>query len=214
MIYDLLVSPDLVEYKKAEEQMERRVEQVISKKQKSLLWLLEHPPVYTAGSSASAEELIDHNFLPIHKTGRGGKYTYHGPGQRIGYFIFDLKELFANNPPDLKKYIFLLEEIIIQTLGEINIKAFRKNENIGVWVNYQNKDAKIAAVGVRVKKWVAFHGVAVNINPDLNHYKGIIPCGINDFGVTSIKELGIKIEKNEFDQTFVKYVNKVFENVS
>jgi lipoyl(octanoyl) transferase len=171
------------------------------------IWFLEHYPVYTGGSSSDISELVNSNQFPVIQVGRGGKYTYHGPGQRIVYLMLDLKK---RNLCDLKQYVFLLEEIIMKILADIGIQSFRKNEYIGVWVKHGDQDKKIAAIGVRVTKWITYHGLAFNINPDLSHYNGIIPCGIQDFGITSLKELNKEITNSEFDNYFKQNFEKVF----
>jgi len=159
------------------------------------IWLLEHPPLYTVGTSGDAAELLDAKGLPVHKTGRGGRYTYHGPGQRIGYVQLDLKR----RGSDVKAYVCGLENWLIAALAEFNVLAFRREGRVGVWVEKNGGEAKIAAIGVRVRHWVTSHGFALNVDPDLSAYDGIVPCGIRDFGVTSLLDLGITATLDDVD---------------
>ena len=192
------ISDKPVPYEEALGFMEARVADIIAGQAGPCIWFLEHPPLYTAGTSAKPEGLIDKDKFPVYMTGRGGEYTYHGPGQLVAYVMADLKQLFAPNPPDLKAYIARLEAWIITTLAEFGINAFIKEGMIGVWVeNDQGKHEKIAAIGVRVKKWVAFHGICLNVQPNLDDYQGIVPCGINEFGVTSLEKLGKQVTMAE-----------------
>lgn len=197
---------NLVEY--SESEMKGVVSELLTNDNANeQIWFLEHYPVYTAGTSANPSELVNPNKFPVVEVGRGGKYTYHGPGQRIVYLMLNLKK---RNLCDLKKYVYMLEETIIDILKEIKIAGFRKKDYIGVWVNHGSHAKKIAAIGIRVSKWMTYHGLAFNINPDLTHYSGIVPCGIQDFGVTSLKELGLEISNLEFDDYFKKSFEKVF----
>lgn len=181
------VSTDPVSYDQAVRFMEDRVEAVIAGTAPGLVWLLEHPALYTAGTGAQDSDLLDPRF-PVHKTGRGGKYTYHGPGQRVAYVIMDLKTL--AQPQDIKFYVSTLERWIIATLGWAGIAGRTHPERIGVWTTRPDgAEAKIAAIGVRVRKWVSWHGISINIDPDLSHFSGIVPCGISGFGVTSVSEI-------------------------
>ena len=162
------------------------------------IWLLEHPPLYTAGTSADAKDLLNPRF-PVYETGRGGEYTYHGPGQRVAYVMMDLKK--QMNTPDIKKYIWMLEEWIIRTLATFDIKGERRAGRVGIWVVMDNgTESKIAAIGVRIRHWVTFHGIAINVDPDLSHFNGIVPCGIKGHGVTSIAELKPNITMDMVDQ--------------
>lgn len=189
--------------------MERRVADIRAGTARDLVWLLEHPPLYTAGTSARAEDLLDAQF-PVFETGRGGQYTYHGPGQRVGYVVMDLKPRGA----DLKQYICNLEEWIITALKDFNVTGERRPGRVGIWVDlapYGRKgEAKIAAIGVRVRHWVAFHGLSLNVAPDLSHYNGIVPCGIAEHGVTSLKDLGIAATMKDVDAALEKSWSKVF----
>jgi lipoyl(octanoyl) transferase len=194
-----------ITYPDALAKMEAEVKAVQDQKSKGLVWLLEHPPLYTAGTSAKQTDLLDHKGFPVYETGRGGQFTYHGPGQRVGYVMMDLTE----HGKDVRKYVCNLEEWIIQTLAEFDIESFRREGRIGIWVNHQGAEKKIAALGVRVKKWVTMHGIAINLNPDLSHFSGIVPCGISEFGVTSLNELGKDISISDLDKT----LKATFENI-
>ena len=170
-----------VSYQKAVEQMEVRVARIRAGSAPELVWLLEHPPLYTAGTSALPEDLLEARF-PVHRTGRGGQFTYHGPGQRVGYVMLDLKR----RRPDVRAFVHDLEEWLIRALARFNIRGERRDGRVGIWVGDPGGDAKIAAIGVRVRQWVTFHGVALNVEPDLSHYDGIVPCGVREHGVTSL----------------------------
>ena len=193
-----------VDYNKSTEILERRVEEVLLGKKNELLWILEHNTVYTAGTSSDDKDLIDKN-LKIIKTKRGGKYTLHSKGQKVIYFVLNLNK----RGRDVRKLVRKLENCIIEVLKEFNIKSYTDKKNIGIWVVENNSLKKIAAIGIRIKKWIAYHGFSINVSNDLNMYKGIIPCGIKDKGVTNLKKMGInnynKIEKiiiNKFLDTF------------
>ena len=151
------------------------------------VWLLEHPPLYTAGTSADDAELLDHGSFPVYRSGRGGRYTYHGPGQRVAYVMLDL----VPRGSDLRRFVWGLEEWMIRTLAEFGVDGLRRRERIGVWIETSDGEAKIAALGVRVRRWVSMHGIALNVDPDLAAFRGIVPCGIRDHGVTSLRALGI-----------------------
>jgi lipoyl(octanoyl) transferase len=166
--------------------LEQRVKDVSLGKKKELLWVLEHNSVYTAGTSANNKDLIDKN-LQVIKTNRGGKYTHHSPGQKIIYFVLNLN----NRKKDIRSLINKIETCIIQILKEYNIESYNDSKNIGIWVNKKKKSKKIAAIGIKVKKWIAYHGFSLNVCNDLSKYKGIVPCGIKDKGITSLKEMGI-----------------------
>jgi lipoyl(octanoyl) transferase len=185
----------LVSYEEAIALMEERIEHIYNNKSPELIWFLQHPHIYTAGSSANIADLVNPGAIPIYQTGRGGKYTYHGPGQRVIYLMLDLRK----HGQDLHKYITNLENWIIASLADVGIVAKRKDGLIGVWVNCKAIDAKISAIGIRVRKWISYHGVAININPDLSYYNGIIACGIKEFGVTSLDKLGCNITIDQFD---------------
>lgn len=203
------VSAAPVPYAEALAAMGQRAEAIGAGKARELVWLLEHPPLYTAGTSARPEELVEARF-PVHYVGRGGQFTYHGPGQRVVYLMLDLKR----RRPDLRAYVATLEEWIIRTLGRFNVRGERREDRIGVWVRRPDKGAgcedKIAAIGIRVRRWVTLHGIALNVDPELAHFSGIVPCGVSDkrFGVTSLVDLGVPAAMPEVDMalqdTFVE----------
>jgi lipoyl(octanoyl) transferase len=180
-----------VAYPAAVEAMEARVAAIRAGDAPELVWLLEHPPLYTAGTSARPADLVDPDRFPVHASGRGGQYTYHGPGQRVVYVMLDL----ARRKPDLRLYVRALEGWIIASLARLGVRGERRDGRVGIWVAGENgREDKIAAVGVRVRHWVTFHGISINVAPDLSHYAGIVPCGIEAdgrFGVTSLQALGI-----------------------
>src|SRR5712692_3896649 len=182
------ISAAAVDYRTAVEAMEERVAAIRAGAANELVWLLEHPPLYTAGTSAREEDLLEPRRLPIHRTGRGGQYTYHGPGQRIAYVMLDLRR----RGQDVRCYVHQLEEWIIRVLARFDVRGERRVGRVGIWVaRHGGREEKIAAIGVRVRQWVTYHGVALNIDPDLGHYRGIVPCGISEHGVTSLAALGI-----------------------
>jgi lipoyl(octanoyl) transferase len=209
---EIIYSKEPVDYQQALFFMENKVEEIIAKKSQNYLWFLEHNPVYTAGTSAKPEDLLNPQF-PVYQVGRGGQFTYHGPGQLVIYVMFDLRKLFHPKDPDLRKFIYILEEWIIHTLNAIGIQGERRNGRVGIWVVTSNGEKKIAAIGIRVKKWVSFHGIAININPNLSHFDGIVPCGINEYGITSLHELGINLTIEELYQKFsqkLQYIKNKF----
>jgi lipoyl(octanoyl) transferase len=200
-----------VAYPDAVAAMEERVEAIRSGAAPELVWLLEHPPLYTAGTSADPSELVDPGRLPVFKSGRGGRYTYHGPGQRVAYVLLDLK---ARNP-DVRCFVHALEEWMIRAVRRFGITAERREDRIGLWVrrvdrNQPHEEDKIAAIGVRVRRWVSFHGVALNVDPDLSQFGGIIPCGVRQHGVTSLVDLGIPASMAEVDQALEVTFGEVF----
>lgn len=201
------ISDRPVGYEDALVEMERRVADIRAGAAEECVWLLEHPPLYTAGTSARDEDLLAGD-LPVFKTGRGGQYTYHGPGQRVAYVMVDLKK--RQQSPDIKQFVWGLEEWIIRALAEFGVRGERRAGRIGVWVATADGDKKIAAAGVRIRHWVSFHGVSVNVKPDLSHYAGIVPCGISEYGVTSLAELGVDISLDEFDKSLKSNWNDVF----
>lgn len=197
----------LIEYSDAIAFMEKRIAQIHKSQATEMVWLLEHPPIYTAGTSAASHELINSDNLPVYVTGRGGKYTYHGPGQRVVYLMLDLK----NRGQDIRKYVANLENWLIASLAEIGLSSTKKEGKVGIWTkSINNEDVKIAALGIRVRKWVAYHGVAINVKPNINHYKGIIPCGISEFGVTSLQELGYNLSLEDLDLILKEKFNEFF----
>jgi len=202
------VEPAPIDYGEAHAAMEARAAAVTAHQARELVWLLEHPPVYTAGTSADSAELLDPRF-PVHATGRGGRYTYHGPGQRIGYVVLDLRA----RRRDVRCYVHALEGWVIAALGEVGIEAFRAAGRIGIWTLDQGREAKIGAIGVRIRQWVTLHGFAVNLDPDLTHFGGIVPCGIAEFPVTSAAALGVSVTAARFDAaleaTFLPFLDRL-----
>lgn len=192
------VTPGRVDYVEAEAEMEARVADIRAGEAGERVWLLEHPPLYTAGVSARPEDLIDARF-PVHKTGRGGQFTYHGPGQRVAYVMLDLDQ----RGRDIRGFVRGLERWIIGALAEFGVEGEVKDGRVGVWVTRKgpgwSREDKIAAIGVKVRKWVSFHGISLNVEPDLDHFGGIVPCGIRDHGVTSLHDLGVLASMDEVD---------------
>jgi lipoyl(octanoyl) transferase len=201
------ISRTPVDYRAAVDEMERRVAAIRAGTAGELVWLLEHPPLYTAGTSAHDEDLLEPDRLPVHRTGRGGRYTYHGPGQRIAYVMLDLRR----RGQDVRCYVHQLEEWIIRTLARFRVRGERRNGRIGVWLGgLDGNEEKIAAIGVRVRQWVSYHGVALNVDPELDHYRGIVPCGIAEHGVTSLARLGIAPAMEEVDLALRNTFAEVF----
>lgn len=203
----------LVAYPDALAFMEQRVADIRAGKADEAIWLLEHPPLYTAGTSARDEDMLDPQF-PVYETGRGGQYTYHGPGQRVAYAMLDLKH--RQKTPDIKHFVWSLEEWIILTLAAFGVRGERREGRVGIWVDMQpyggavGQEAKIAAIGVRVRHWVTFHGISINVNPDLSHFGGIVPCGISNHGVTSMSALGLNATLSDVDAALKAAWPKVF----
>ncbi len=198
------ITDGLTEYEEALTAMEARANAIAAGDAEELIWLVEHPPLYTAGTSADASDLIDPNRFPVFEARRGGEYTYHGPGQRVVYTMLDV----GNRGRDVRAFVKQLEGWIIETLAEFNVDGDRRDGRVGVWVNrpdkprYANGDVaedKIAALGIRLRKWVSFHGLSINLEPDLSHFAGIVPCGISDHGVTSLADLGLPVTMNDLD---------------
>ncbi|MBI3420428.1 MAG: lipoyl(octanoyl) transferase LipB [Proteobacteria bacterium] len=198
----------LIDYPTALSAMESHVEGLLAGKAPEKIWLLEHPPLYTAGTSARAEELLNARF-PVYDAGRGGRYTYHGPGQRVAYVMIDLKRRGC----DVRAYIDHLEAWVQTALASFGIQAAKREGRVGLWVNDKGHDQKIAAIGVRIRRWVTWHGVAVNVNPDLSHFGGIVPCGLADYGVTSMHALGVPVTLAQFDQALQKHWQDDFARV-
>lgn len=191
------------------EEMEQRVAGIIAGRTPEMVWLLEHPPLYTAGTSADDDDLLDKTQFPVYEAGRGGEYTYHGPGQRVAYVMLDLRK---RNMMDVRLYVQKLEAWIIATLGEFGVSCFTREGRIGVWtIDRAGQEAKIAALGIRVRKWVTYHGVCINVNPDLSHYAGIVPCGISEYGVTSLEKLGVKATMGELDKILQEKFGLLFD---
>lgn len=202
------ISDQPVAYPAACAMMEARVTDILDSDAPELTWLLEHPPLYTAGTGAQAADLLSANSLPVYETGRGGKYTYHGPGQRIAYVLQDL----GRRDHDLRQHIWRLEEWLIRTLAQFDVQGERRAGRVGIWVVLPDgNEAKIAAIGVRVRRWVTFHGIALNVAPDLAHYQGIVPCGLADFGVTSLAALGRNLAMAEVDHALRASFAPVFQ---
>jgi lipoyl(octanoyl) transferase len=189
------VSPGLTPYPEALAAMEARAEAVRAGTASELVWLLEHPPLYTAGTSADPAELFNPQGFPVYAAGRGGRYTYHGPGQRVGYVILDLER----RGRDLRRFVHSLEGWVIAALAELGVAARRAEGRIGIWVDRRGAEAKIGAIGVRVRRWVTMHGFSVNLAPELSHFSGIVPCGIADHPVTSLDDMGIANVQTRFD---------------
>lgn len=185
-----------VGYREALDQMTVRNRAIAEGEAREMVWLLEHPPVYTAGTSATGSELLDPRFEVV-EAGRGGRYTYHGPGQRVGYVMLDLKE----RGRDVRCFVHAVEGWVIDTLADIGVESWRSDGRIGIWTrDIDGREAKIGAIGVRVRRWVTMHGFSVNLAPDLSHFTGIVPCGIEEFGVTSLQRLGIDLAPAAFDE--------------
>lgn len=198
------IEPCPVGYDEAVAAMEARAAAIANGDANELIWLVEHPPLYTAGTSAQNEDLVEPNRFPVFKTGRGGEYTYHGPGQRVAYVMLDLKR----RRQDVRAFVTALEAWIIETLAAFNVKGERREDRVGVWVVRPDRppspdgspaEDKIAAIGIRLRRWVSFHGIAINVEPDLSHFTGIVPCGVRDHGVTSLVDLGLPVTLNDLD---------------
>ncbi len=209
-------SDSFIDYPTAVTQMETHVDQMILGQAPEQIWLLEHPPLYTAGTSANIADLTDPDRFPVYQSRRGGQYTYHGPGQRVAYVMLDLNK----RGRDVRRFVWLLEEWVIQTLMEFNVQAERRAGRVGVWVVRNDKpltiagtppEDKIAAIGVRLRKWTSFHGICINLEPDLSHYDGIVPCGIAEHGVTSLVDLGLPVTMDDLDLALRRCFERVFE---
>ncbi len=189
----------LVGYDEAVAEMDTRAALIADGKARERVWLIEHPPLYTAGTSAREADLIEPERFPVHQSGRGGQFTYHGPGQRVAYVMLDLKR----RDPDLRRFVAALEAWLIGTLERFNVRGERREDRVGVWVRRPEKGAdsedKIAAIGIRVRRWVSFHGISLNVEPELSHFGGIVPCGVSDQGVTSLVDLGLPVTLLEVD---------------
>ena len=195
-------SPTLVPYPEALAHMEAQAAAIASGEGQEQLWFLEHPPLYTSGTSAKPEDLLNPGDFPVYAAGRGGEFTYHGPGQRVVYVMLDL----SRRGRDLRGFVKSLEGWIIAALGDFGLKGEIREGRIGVWIPTANgSEAKIAAIGIRVRKWVSFHGISLNVSPDLQHFQGIVPCGIRDFGVTSLADLRLEVTMDEVDAALMKH---------
>lgn len=199
-----------VPYEEAVAMMEERAAEIARGHSPEMVWLLEHPPLYTAGTSARSVDLVEPDRFPVHATGRGGQYTYHGPGQRVAYVMLDLNR----RRPDLRAYVAALEAWIIATLAAFNVRGERRADRVGVWVRRPEKgegaEDKIAAIGIRVRRWVSFHGISLNVEPDLSHFSGIVPCGISGHGVTSLVDLGQIVTLPEVDMALRASFETIF----
>lgn len=203
------VDDALVGYAEAVAAMEERVAAIAAGRAPQLVWLLEHPPLYTAGTSARDQDLLAPARFPVHRTGRGGQFTYHGPGQRVCYVMFDLR----TRGQDVRCYVHDLEEWIIRALDRFNVKGERRDGRIGIWVaRGGGREDKIAAIGIRIRRWVAFHGIAINVEPELEHFSGIVPCGIGgaQYGVTSLVDLGLPVAMTDLDVALKETFAEVF----
>ncbi len=213
-IPEWITAPGLTSYAQAVAFMEDRVAKIATGEADELIWLVEHPPLYTAGTSAKAQDLTDPGRFPVHVTGRGGQYTYHGPGQRVVYVMLDLNK----RGRDVRRFVKQMENWVIGALAEFGVKGEIRDGRVGVWVTRPEKpplpdgsprEDKIAAIGVKLRRWISFHGLAINVEPDLSHYGGIVPCGISDHGVTSLVDLGLPVSMGDLDlalrNTFSKH---------
>ena len=211
---EIKISTNEINYEEAVIYMESRVDGIINNKSKELLWFLNHNHIFTQGTSASKEEILDSNVISVIKSNRGGKTTYHGPGQRIVYFMLNLN----NKNKDIRKFINIIENSLISLLAEYKIEAQSFRDRVGIWVTRSNnitfdKEKKIGAIGLRIKKWITYHGLSFNINPDLKYYNYIHSCGLKEYENTSMKELGIKLEQSEFDNKFRKIFIEKLKNI-
>ncbi len=201
------ISEERVAYRDAERAMEERVAAIRRGDAPELVWLLEHPPLYTAGTSAQERDLLAPGDIPVYRTGRGGQYTYHGPGQRVAYVMLDLKRRNA----DVRRFVHDLERWLIAALGRFNVRGERRDARVGIWVRRNSgREDKIAAIGVRVRRWVTFHGIALNVEPDLSRFTGIVPCGIREHGVTSLHDLGLPVTMADVDVALRESFTEIF----
>lgn len=198
-------SQNLTAYETALAEMDSAVAN-IAKGAKERVWLVEHPPIYTAGTSSKPEDLVDATRFEVFATGRGGQYTYHGPGQRVAYVMLDLKK----RGGDVRAFVAALEDWIILSLADFGIIGERREDRVGVWVRHGDDESKIAALGIRVRKGISFHGISINLTPELEHFSGIVPCGVADHGVTSFADLGLKTTMAELDSALRKNFEKIF----
>jgi len=205
-----VVAEGLLGYDEAVAEMEARAALIADGLARERVWLVEHPPLYTAGTSARDEDLIAPERFPVFRSGRGGQFTYHGPGQRVAYVMLDLKR----RQPDLRRFVAALEGWLIAALDGFNIRGERREDRVGVWVRRPEKgtgtEDKIAAIGIRVRRWVSFHGISLNVDPDLSHFDGIVPCGVSQYGVTSLVDLGLPVTMPEVDSVLREAFERVF----
>jgi lipoyl(octanoyl) transferase len=213
------IEPGLVPYPDALAVMDARATAIRDGTAPEMVWLVEHPPLYTGGTSARPDDLLEPDRFPVHATGRGGEYTYHGPGQRVAYVMLDLKR----RREDVRVFVGALEEWIIRTLDRFNVKGERREDRVGVWVVRPDRpplapgvpaEDKIAAIGIRLRRWVSFHGIAINVEPDLSHFSGIVPCGIAGYGVTSLVDLGLPVTMADLDVALKQGFEEVFGQAS
>lgn len=200
------IAEEPVAYLEAVARMEREVEAIASGHGPELVWLLEHPPLYTAGTSAKDTDLVEPDRFPVFRTGRGGQYTYHGPGQRVAYVMLDL----TRRGQDVRAFVAGLEQWIIATLAAFNVKGERREDRVGVWVQRSGREDKIAAIGIRVRRWVTFHGISLNVDPDLTHYNAIVPCGVSGHGVTSLADVGLPVTMADADVALKSSFSTIF----
>ncbi|WP_275790863.1 lipoyl(octanoyl) transferase LipB [Pararhizobium gei] len=209
------IAPALVAYEDAIETMEREAAAIAAGEADELAWLIEHPPLYTAGTSADAADLVMPGRFPVFQTGRGGEYTYHGPGQRVVYVMLDLKR----RRQDVRAFVAALESLVIDTLARMNVTGERREDRVGVWVRRPERppladgsmaEDKIAAIGIRLRKWVSFHGLSLNVDPELDHFGGIVPCGIRGYGVTSLVDLGLPVMMTDVDVRLRQSFEEIF----
>lgn len=210
-----ITTPGLTDYRSAETWMENRANAIAAGQAEECIWLLEHPPLYTAGTSAKPEDLTDPDRFEVHQTRRGGQYTYHGPGQRVAYIMLDV----GKRGRDVRAFVQSLEAWVIATLAEFNVTGEIREGRVGVWVVRPEKpvqassapaEDKIAAIGIRLRKWISFHGLSINVEPDLGHFDGIVPCGIADHGVTSLVDLGLPVTMDDVDVALRRQFERVF----
>ncbi|MEK1888956.1 MAG: lipoyl(octanoyl) transferase LipB [Phyllobacterium sp.] len=214
-----LVADGLTDYDTALAFMDNRVAAIRDGTERELVWLVEHPPLYTAGTSAKANDLLVADRFPVYATGRGGEYTYHGPGQRVAYVMLDLRR----RREDIRAFVTALEQWIITTLASFNVRGERREDRVGVWVTRPERPSlpdgspaedKIAAIGIRLRKWVSFHGISINVEPDLTHFDGIVPCGVRGHGVTSLVDLGLPVDMHDLDRALLDCFEDVFGAVT
>ena len=212
------ISDTPVGYDEALAWMEARVDAIVAGRTDECVWLLEHPPLYTAGTSAKPQDLVEPERFPVFQTRRGGQYTYHGPGQRVAYVMLDLNR----RGRDVRAFVCKLEQWVIATLDEFQVRAERREGRVGVWVERPEKprlqdgtpaEDKVAAIGVRLRRWVSYHGISINLEPDLSHYRGIVPCGIAEHGVTSLVDLGLPVTMSDLDLALRRQFEQVFGEI-
>jgi lipoyl(octanoyl) transferase len=200
------IAESLVPYPEAMAVMDAHVDLIARGEEAERVWLLEHPPLYTAGTSAHGGDLVDPGRFPVFKSGRGGQYTYHGPGQRVAYVMLDLRR----RGGDVRAFVAGLEQWVIDTLADFKVKGERREDRVGVWVRRGEKEDKIAAIGIRVRHSVSFHGISINVEPDLSHFSGIVPCGIREHGVTSLVDLGLPVTMHDLDVALKAQFRRIF----